>query len=171
MKDLIAVDLNGAIENVRSAGKGRSILWQDSESIAFLSRGRKMRRDFHIDPSDEVTLQLAGEQRLHYKTPEGEEKIALIQPGQALLCPGGVPHSPRVTEDAWFVVFERKRRPGEEDRFLWFCETCGEKVYDVAAYVGDYSLDPVSKVHERFYGDESLRTCKKCGTVVACPPV
>jgi 3-hydroxyanthranilate 3,4-dioxygenase len=171
VKDLIAVDLNCAIENVRGAGKGRAILWQDSESIAFLSRGRKMRRDFHIDPSDEVTLQLAGEQRLHYKTPEGEEKVALIRPGQALLCPGGVPHSPRVTEDAWFVVFERKRRAGEEDRFLWFCEQCGEKVYDVAACVGDYSQDPVSKVHERFYGDESLRTCKKCGAVVPSPSV
>ena len=169
MKELIAVDLTDAIEQVRGAGKGRSILWQDSESIAFLSRGRKMRRDFHIDPSDEVTLQLAGEQRLHYKTPEGEEKVALIQPGQALLCPGGVPHSPRVTEDAWFVVFERKRRAGEEDRFLWFCEGCGEKVYDAAAYVGDYSQDPVSKVHERFYGDEALRTCKKCGAVVPRP--
>jgi 3-hydroxyanthranilate 3,4-dioxygenase len=169
MKDLSAVDLEGAIRDVRDSGAGRRVLWQDSESIAFLSRGRKMRTDFHVDPSDEVTLQIAGEQRLHYLTPEGEEKVALIRPGQMLLCPGGVPHSPRVTEDAWFVVIERKRRVEEVDRFLWRCERCGEKVYDVAVAVGDYSLDPVSRVHEKFYGDEKLRTCKSCGTVVPRP--
>ena len=169
MKELVAVDLEDAMRGVRESGQGRRVLWQDSESIAFLSRGRKMRTDFHIDPSDEVTLQIAGEQRLHYLTPEGEEKIALIRPGQMLLCPGGVPHSPRVTEDAWFVVIERKRCAGEEDRFLWRCGRCGEKVYDVAVEVGDYSLDPVSRVHERFYNDERLRTCKSCGAVVPRP--
>jgi 3-hydroxyanthranilate 3,4-dioxygenase len=169
MKDLIAVDLDDAIRGVRDSGQGRRVLWQDSESIAFLSRGRKLRSDFHVDPSEEVTLQIAGEQRLHYLTPEGEEKVALIRPGQMLLCPGGVPHSPRVGEDAWFVVIERKRRAGEQDRFLWRCERCAGKVYEVAVEVGDYSLDPVSRVHERFYGDERLRTCKSCGAVVPRP--
>jgi 3-hydroxyanthranilate 3,4-dioxygenase len=169
MKDLVAVDLHAAIQSVREEGKGRRVLWQDSESIAFLSRGRKMRSDFHVDPSDEVTLQLAGDQHLHYLTPEGEEKVAVIRPGQLLLCPGGVAHSPRVTEDAWFVVIERKRRAGEDDRFLWLCEGCGEKVYEVDVHVGDYRQDPVSRVHERFYGDESLRSCKKCGAVVPRP--
>jgi 3-hydroxyanthranilate 3,4-dioxygenase len=155
MKDLRAVDLDEAMRGVRESGKGRRVLWQDSESIAFLSRGRKLRT--------------AGEQRLHYLTPEADEKVAVIRPGQMLLCPGGVPHSPRVGEDAWFVVFERKRRAGEQDRFLWRCERCAEKVYEVAVEVGDYSLDPVSRVHETFYGDERLRTCKSCGNVVPRP--
>ena len=169
MKDLLAVDLDEAMRGVRESGKGRRVLWQDSESIAFLSRGRKLRTDFHVDPSDEVTLQIAGEQRLHYLTPEEEEKVAVIRPGQMLLCPGGVPHSPRVGDNAWFVVFERKRRAGEQDRFLWRCERCAEKVYEVTVEVGDYSLDPVSRVHETFYNDERLRTCKKCGAVVPRP--
>lgn len=169
MKDLLPVDLNEAMRSVGAEGKGRRVLWQDSESIAFLSRGRKMRSDFHVDPSDEVTLQLAGEQRLHYLTPEGDEKVAVIRPGQLLLCPGGVAHSPRVTDDAWFVVIERKRRAGEDDQFLWLCERCGEKVYEVSVHVGDYAQDPVSRVHERFYGDETLRTCKKCGAMVPRP--
>ncbi len=169
MKDLNAVDLKEAVESTKTAGRGRQIVWQDSESIAFLSRGRKQRRDFHIDPSDEVTLQLGGEQHLHYITPDGERKVAVIHPNQILLCPGGVPHSPRVSEDAWFIVFERKRRADEQDRFMWFCEQCGEKVYEVAVHVGDYRQDPVSQVHRRFYGDESLRTCKKCGAVIPQP--
>jgi len=169
MTDLFAVDLNEAIETVKQEGGGRKVLWQDSESLAFLSRGRKQRLDFHVDPSDEVTIQLQGEQHLHYINSEGEHKVAEIRPGQALLCPGGVPHSPRVSEDAWFIVFERRRQPGEQDRFLWYCEHCGEKVYEVAVSVGDYRQDPVSQVHKEFYGNESLRTCKGCGTVVPRP--
>lgn len=169
MKELSAIDLEGVIEATNSRGKGRQILWQDSESIAFLSRGRKQRVDFHIDPSDEVTLQLRGVQRLHYVTPEGEQKVVVIRAGQILLCPGGVPHSPRVSEDAWFIVFERKRKAEEQDHFLWFCEQCGEKVYEVAVHMGDYSQDPVSQVHRKFYGEESLRTCKRCGAIIPQP--
>lgn len=166
MKALQAIDLEQLMAATTSAGKSRTVVWQDSESIAFLSRGRKRRMDFHVDPSDEVTLQLRGEQRLHYLTAEGDEKVVVLGPGQMTLCPAGVPHSPRVSADAWFIVFERVRRSGEEDRFIWFCENCGEKVYEVEVSVGDYSDDPVGQVHRRFYGDEELRTCKACGDVV-----
>jgi 3-hydroxyanthranilate 3,4-dioxygenase len=170
MKELKAIDLNTIIEATKSQGQGRQVLWQDSESLAFLSRGRRQRLDFHVDPSDEVTLQLSGEQHLHYITPEGEKRVAVIRPGQMLLCPGGVPHSPRVADDSWFIVFERQRRPGEKDRFIWFCESCKQQVYEVEVPVGDYRADPVSQVHNQFYSDESLRTCKNCGTVVPAPP-
>ena len=169
MKALEAIDLEKLIGATEKEGKGRTVIWQDSESIAFLSRGRKRRMDFHVDPSDEVTLQLRGEQRLHYLTAEGDEKVVVLNPGQTTLCPGGMPHSPRVSEDAWFIVFERVRKSGEEDRFMWFCEDCGEKVYEVGVKVGDYSADPVGQVHANFYGDETLRTCKACGSIIPKP--
>jgi 3-hydroxyanthranilate 3,4-dioxygenase len=169
MNDLIPIDLNRIVEDVKADGKGRRVLWQDSESIAFLSSGRRERRDFHIDPSDEVTLQLSGTQNLVYLTPAGEQRTAVIKAGQMLLCPGGVPHSPRVEENSWFIVFERKRKGAEMDQFLWFCEHCGKKVYEVSVEVGDYRRDPVSEVHQRFYGDEALRTCKSCGNVIPAP--
>lgn len=166
MKELIPVDLKAIVESVKSEGKGRRVLWQDSESIAFLSSGRKERRDFHIDPADEVTLQLSGVQNLVYRTPEGDERTAVIKAGQVLLCPGGVPHSPRLEENSWFIVFERIRKPGEIDRFIWFCDKCGEKIHEATAEVGDYRRDPVGQVYQTFYADESLRTCRKCGWAV-----
>jgi len=85
------------------------------------------------------------------------------------LCPGGVPHSPRVDPGTWFLVFERVRKPGEQDRFMWFCENCGKKVYEVDVTVGNYSDDPVGQVHREFYDDEKLRTCTDCGSVVPKP--
>ena len=170
MKDLLPIDLNAIVSDVKAEGKSRRVLWQDSESIAFLSSGRKGRKDFHIDPADEVTLQLSGVQNLVYLTPDGEQKTAVIGAGQMLLCPGGVPHSPRLEDDSWFIVIERKRRSGEQDRFCWFCDNCGDRVYETSVEVGDYRADPVGQVYEKFYGDETLRTCKKCGQVVPLPP-
>jgi len=169
MEQLIPIDLKETVENVKTEGKGRRVLWQDSESLAFLSSGRRERKDFHTDPSDEVTLQLSGVQNLVYLTPEGKQQTAVIKAGQMLLCPAGVPHSPRVEEDSWFIVFERKRKAGEKDQFMWICENCGDKVFEVSVEVGDYRQDPVSQVHRKFYGDQSLRTCKKCATVIPAP--
>src|SRR3954470_8408523 len=98
MKQLTAIDLKSIVEDVTSEGKGRRVLWQDAESLAFLSSGRKERRDFHIDPSDEVTLQLTGIQNLVYQTEDGRQETAVIKAGQMLLCPAGVPHSPRLDD-------------------------------------------------------------------------
>jgi 3-hydroxyanthranilate 3,4-dioxygenase len=169
MKELIPIDLDEIVKSVKGEGKSRRVLWQDSESIAFLSSGRKERRDFHIDPADEVTLQLSGVQHLVYRDPHGAEHTAVIKAGQMLLCPGGVPHSPRLEENSWFIVFERKRRPGEIDRFLWYCDQCGGKIHEAAAAVGDYRDDPVGQVYQTFYGDPSLRTCGQCGWAVPVP--
>ena len=170
MKQLIPIDLAGVVEEVQAEGKERRVLWQDSESLAFLSSGRKERKDFHVDPSDEVTLQLSGVQNLVYIDGEGKQQTAVIKAGQMLLCPGGVPHSPRVEENSWFIVLERKRKAGERDQFIWYCDHCGEKLYDVSVEVGDYRRDPVSQVHRKFYEDETLRTCKKCGDIMPVPP-
>ena len=170
MKQLIPIDLKDIVDDVKAEGKGRRVLWQDSESIAFLSSGRKERWDFHIDPADEVTLQLSGVQHLVYRTPDGKEQTADIKAGQILLCPAGVPHSPRLEENSWFIVFERKRRAGEMDHFRWFCNECGEKVYETSVEVGDYRADPVGQVYQKFSSDEKLRTCKRCSAVVPVPP-
>src|SRR5207244_12748602 len=121
MKDLIPIDLKDIVESVKAEGKGRRVLWQDSESLAFLSSGRRERKDFHIDPSDEVTLQLSGVQNLVYLTPEGKQQTAFSKDGQMLLCPGGVPHSPRAEENSWCIVFEHKRSAGEKDLIIWLC--------------------------------------------------
>ena len=83
MEKLIPIDLAGVVEEVKAEGKGRRVLWQDSESIAFLSSGRKERWDFHIDPADEVTLQLTSVQHLVYRDEADKEHTADIK---AVLC-------------------------------------------------------------------------------------
>jgi 3-hydroxyanthranilate 3,4-dioxygenase len=169
MTDLKAVNLAEVSETIKRSVKPVSILWQAPDTIAFVARGRQHRSEFHSDPSDEVMYMIKGEMNLHYLTPEGEEKVAVVREGEIIYCPAGVRHSPRFPSDAFVLVLERKRRPEEKDRFSWYCESCGAELYQAVRHVADYREDPVSRVYEEFYSEDSHRKCGKCGHVTPRP--
>ena len=169
MSDLQAVSLDAVTEGIRAATRPVSILWQADDTLAFVARGREHRSEFHSDPVDEVMYMIKGDMRLHYRTSRGEEKVAVVREGEIIHCPAGVPHSPRFAPDAFVLVLERKRRADERDTFTWFCERCGDTLYQSVKHVTDYTADPVSRVYEEFYGSEANRTCAGCGHVTPRP--
>ena len=63
----------------------------------------------------------------------------------------------------------REDEEEEKDAFLWFCENCGNKLHEDSLFVKDI-VKQLPPVMDKFWGDEELRTCKKCGTVMQ-PPV
>lgn len=167
--NLSSVNFPEVMATINASPKPVSILWQTPDTIAFVARGRVGRSEFHVDPSDEVMFMIKGDMALHYRTPEGEEKILTVREGEIMHCPAGTPHSPRFARDAFVLVMERKRRPDERDRFLWYCPGCGAQLYEATRHVTDYREDPVSRVYEEFYGSEAGRTCQKCGHVTPRP--
>jgi len=169
MTDLEVVSLGQISQLVSQGPKPVRVLWQAPNSVAFVARGRVGRSEFHIDPSDEVMYMIKGTMDLHYITPEGERKVAVLREGDVIYCPAGVPHSPRFARDAFLLVLERQRRPGELDRFVWYCDQCGATLYEAQRHVPDYDQDPVSQVYQEFYGSEANRTCKRCGWVAPIP--
>jgi 3-hydroxyanthranilate 3,4-dioxygenase len=169
MLDLRSINFEEVMATIAGSPKPVSILWQTPETIAFVARGRVGRSEFHVDPSDEVMYMVKGDMALHYRTPEGEEKILTVREGEIMHCPAGTPHSPRFAPDAFVLVMERKRRPEERDRFLWYCPACDAQLYETARHVADYRDDPVSRVYEEFYGSDANRTCRTCGHVAPRP--
>jgi 3-hydroxyanthranilate 3,4-dioxygenase len=163
------VNLGEVMQSVRDSGRPNTVLWQTPDSIAFVARGREFRSEFHEDPSDEVMYMIRGDMQLHYRTPEGDEKVAVIREGEIVHCPAGTPHSPRFSPDAFVLVLERARRDGEDDQFTWFCESCGAELHRSVKHVADYRQDPVSRAYEEFYGSEQHRTCGRCGHLTARP--
>ena len=170
MDELKAVDLRQVMSTILSSGRPNTVLWQAPDSLAFVARGREFRSEFHSDPSDEVMLMLKGDMRLHYRTPEGGERVAVVREGEIIYCPAGTPHSPRFAPEAFVLVLERKRRPGEDDRFTWYCAQCGAQLHESVTHVADYREDPVSRAYEEFHGSEARRTCARCGHVTPRPP-
>lgn len=162
-------DLQGIARQLGESGERVRVLWQEPGSLAFIARGREYRSEFHIDPSDEVMIMIKGEMRLHYRTPEGKEEVAVLPEGSSIFTAAGIPHSPRFPPDAYVLVMERMRREGEIDRFQWFCPSCDNFLHEEEFVVSDYALDPVSMAYANFFDSEEFRTCKKCGDVMPTP--
>jgi 3-hydroxyanthranilate 3,4-dioxygenase len=169
MSDMPIVNLLDTGRELARTGKRVSVLWQEPDSLVFVARGREYRSEFHINPSDEVMYMIKGEMRLHYRTPDGKEEVAVVPEGSAIYTPAGTPHSPRFPPDAYLLVIERQRRPGEIDAFRWFCPRCDALLHEETAEVHDYRADPVSRAYARFFESEELRTCKACGHVMPRP--
>ena len=152
-------------ENRGDWGQRRTI-WEDSDFIVFVTRGPNSRKDFHIDPGDEIFYQLEGDLNLHYMTSEKSHEVAVIKARELFLLPSNVPHSPRRGEGSWTLVVERKRRPEEQDLFVWFCENCRTKLYEATVRFDD-PTDAVKKATDTIRSDVKLRTCTQCGQVLA----
>src|SRR5215467_3797601 len=130
MSEMPIVNLLDTGRELSRTGDRVSVLWQQPESLVFVARGREYRSEFHIDPSAEVMYMIKGEMRLHYRTPEGTRQVAVVPQGSAIFTPAGIPHSPRFPPDAFALIIERKRRPGEIDRFQWYCPKCDAVLHE-----------------------------------------
>lgn len=163
------IDLADISRHLSETGKRVHVLWQHDDTLAFVARGREYRSEFHINPSDETMQVLKGEMHLHFRTPDGKEDVAIIAEGSVIYTPAGTPHSPRFPPEAFALISERKRRPGEIDKFHWYCQKCDTLLHEETFVVSDYTLDPVSKAYQRFFENLDYRTCRNCGDVVPAP--
>ena len=146
------------------------LLIHEKDFMVMILRGPNVRLDFHIEPGDEFFYQIEGDIELHMKSPGTKREIVRIRQGEIFLCPGGVPHSPRRGEGTWGLVIERKRRPEENEEFVWICERCDEKVLSQVVTQGDVPTQ-VKQIYEKFNEDQSLRTCGSCGYVFPTTPM
>jgi 3-hydroxyanthranilate 3,4-dioxygenase len=166
VKPLAAFDLWGWIEDNRDAFEppvGNKVVWEDSQFTAMIIRGPNARRDFHVDPSDEIFYMLKGDMVLEYMR-EGRRESQVIREGGVLLVPAFTPHAPHRPADTWGLVVEVKRQPGQTESLVWFCEQCDAKLHEVTMHVGDIEKD-LKAATERFDASLELRTCRGCGHV------
>jgi 3-hydroxyanthranilate 3,4-dioxygenase len=142
----------------------RRVIWQDSDFIAFVTRGPNRRKDYHINPGDEIFYQLEGELNLHYLK-DDKDNLAVLKSGDIFLLPKNMPHSPRRADGSWTLVVEKTRGKEEIDRFIWPCEKCGHQLYETVVRFNDPG-DAVKKATDSLKADPALATCKNCGTVL-----
>ena len=64
MSQISIINLADQYRQLTDSGKTVSVQWQESESVAFMARGREYRSEFHTNPSDEVIYMIKGEMRL-----------------------------------------------------------------------------------------------------------
>lgn len=142
----------------------KQIFLDNKDFIVMVVGGPNSRKDYHVNEGEEVFFQIEGDIILKV-VEDGKPKDISIKAGEMFLLPGKIPHSPRRPPNTIGLVFERYRRPGEQDGFIWHCENCGYKLHEEFAEVTDivHQLPPIM---ERFWSNTQHRTCGNCGTVM-----
>ncbi|MBI4638802.1 MAG: 3-hydroxyanthranilate 3,4-dioxygenase [Candidatus Rokubacteria bacterium] len=166
MEPLVAFDLWRWVEENRRAFEppvGNKVIWEASQFTAMIIRGPNARRDFHVDPSDEIFYMLRGDMVLE-SIEDGTRREQVIREGGLLLVPAFTPHSPHRPAHTWGLVVEIKRKPHETESLLWFCDRCDARLHEVTMHVADIEKELRSAI-ERFDASVDLRTCRACGHV------
>jgi 3-hydroxyanthranilate 3,4-dioxygenase len=165
-----AFSLEGWIEQhlpVSQGAIGNREVFKKSDFIFQVIKGPNARNDWHIDPWDEIFYQLQGHIFV-YTMEDGKEVHHRINEGELFLLPKYVWHSPRRPPGSLGLVIERPRIQGEEDGIAWFCGNCRNMLHSVFFWCEDIEVTLKGYISE-FNASEELRTCKKCGTVLADP--
>src|SRR5579864_5215499 len=139
---------------------GNKRVFLDGDFIIMVVGGPNARKDYHIDPGEELFYQLEGDMVL--RTMQAGRAVEVpIREGEILLLPPQVPHSPQRGADTAGLVVERRRRAGELDGFQWYCEHCGNRLYEEFFELTDIEKQ-FPALFERFYGSLERRTCAQC---------
>jgi len=100
---------------------------------------------------------------------EGKPVDIPIREGEIFLLPPKVPHSPQRPANTVGLVMELVRKDeAQQDGFMWFCESCNEKLYDEYFHLDDI-VKQLPPIMNRFFSDQESRTCSQCGTVMEAP--
>jgi 3-hydroxyanthranilate 3,4-dioxygenase len=164
------INLQAWIEEHRGLLKppvGNKMIWQDSEFMVMAVGGPNQRKDFHVEEGEEFFFQVEGDITLRI-IENGKIRDIPIKQGEMFLLPPGIPHSPQRPANTVGLVIERRRAEEERDHLRWYCEQCGELLYDANFQLVDLGKQ-LKPIIEQFYADETLRTCKKCGHVMPVP--
>lgn len=140
---------------------GNKLVWKDRDFIVMVIGGPNTRTDYHINGGEEFFYQLEGDMTLKV-IDEGKPVDLSIKEGEIFLLPPSVPHSPRRPAGTIGLVIERQRLEGELDGLSWYCESCGEKLYEEKFQLVNIETQ-FNAVFDRFYDTAEYSTCKACG--------
>ena len=167
---LAPFNLHGWIEENRHLLKppvGNKMMW-NSNFMVMIVGGPNRRADYHVNPGEELFYQVEGDIVLKV-IDDGTSRDIPIRQGEIFLLPPHVPHSPQRPANTVGLVIERKRTSDEVDGFQWYCEKCGDKLYEEFVPVTNI-VTQLPPIFERFYGNAEHCKCKKCGAKMERPP-
>lgn len=148
-------------------GEGRLIESANDFVVSVVS-GPCWRKDYHVSPHEELFFQLEGELALWIRDSDGVVHEVSVGAGELFALPANVPHSPQRPEGSVGLVFERRRKGTEDDTLRFYCDRCNHSVYEEGFSLDD-AQDELEDIFDRFWDDATLRTCRKCGSVVQPP--
>jgi len=143
----------------------RNLYKEAGDYIVMIVAGPNARKDYHYNETDELYYQIEGDINVRIQE-DGKAVDIPIREGEMFLLPAKVPHSPMRSEGSIGLVIECVRSAKERDGLLWFCDNCNEKLHETYFHLENIEKDFLPRFKE-YYNSEQMRTCSKCGTVMA----
>jgi 3-hydroxyanthranilate 3,4-dioxygenase len=140
---------------------GNKKIWEDTDFDVFIVGGPNARKDYHINQSEEFFYMIEGDMTLKVVEDDEFRDIAISE-GEIFLLPSGIPHSPQRQADTVGLVIEHKRPEGVEDGLRWYCDECGEVLYEEFFHLTDI-VEQLKGAIEAFWASDEKRTCENCG--------
>lgn len=143
---------------------GARKVFEDAETIVMIVGGPNARNDFHVDPGEELFMQIEGDMLLRV-VDDGAFRDIRICAGDIFLLPANVPHSPRRPPNTVGLVVERKRgqEPHEDDSTRWYCERCTNVIREVRFNMNDGGFLPqLDEALRAWAAEPSWRLCPHC---------
>lgn len=146
----------------------KQIFIGNKDFIVMVVGGPNARKDFHYNKGEELFYQVEGTIVLKIINDEGKIEDIEIKEGEMFLLPPCVPHSPQRGANTIGLVIERYRSEEELDGFMWYCESCNNKLFEEFVMVKDI-VNQLPIIMNTFYMSKDLCTCSACGTVMEAP--
>ena len=140
----------------------------NDDFIVMVVGGPNSRKDYHFNEGEEFYYQLEGDIELKI-IEDGKPVTIPINEGDIFLLPPRTPHSPQRPANTVGLVMEVYREKTELDACMWYCENCGNKLYEEFFELTDI-VNQLPLVMNSFYNSPEKCTCKKCGTKMEAPP-
>jgi 3-hydroxyanthranilate 3,4-dioxygenase len=141
-------------------------LYPDSQFDVVLVRGPNRRNDFHVDPYDELFMQLEGTICVVTREDGVGPRRQYVRAGELFLVPAGMPHCPQRPTGTWGVVVEIRRKPGDTEAAEWYCDQCGALIERVTVQSPEM-IESLGPLLDQFQASEARRTCRSCGALLA----
>ena len=107
---------------------GNKQVYENADFIVMVVGGPNARKDYHYNETEEFFYQLEGDILVKIQE-DGKSVDVPIKEGEIFLLPPSIPHSPIRPENSVGLVIEMKRRDGEKDGLMWFCDNCNNQLH------------------------------------------
>lgn len=164
------INLKKWIEENRATLKppvGNKLIFQDAETMVFISAGPNGRTDFHFNPTEEFFYQIEGDIFLKLWVDNadgsgGQFKDQWIREGEIFVLPANTYHSPQRPANTIGLVIEQQRPKDKDDALMWRCPKCSEKLYEKSFHLNDI-VNELKQEIIAFFKQPELGKCKACG--------
>lgn len=145
----------------------RQLLTESRDAVVFVSGGPNTRNDYHVNPTEELFLQIKGDIAVRVRPLDGSKPHdVIVREGELFLLPRWVPHRPQRPAGTIGLVVEFPRPAGQMDGLRWYCDRCETLVHEARWQLRKIDED-LKVIMERFWdGPVERRTCPSCGLVI-----